>query len=1455
MALTKITNSAIADDIGLGGNPTTSTQTAGDSTTRIATTAFVSTAVANLVDSAPETLNTLAELATSIGNNATLSSTLTTSIATKLPLAGGTLTGNLNLGDNVRARFGTDNDLQIYHDGSNAQLVNSTGALFTQGTVKHMAANGSDYMATFNSGGSVELYHNTSVKLATTATGIDVTGIATMDGLTVNVSADSDSVATITSSATANNTQLRLGTSGNDSVISGSGGSNGGLKFKVYGSEKMAISSAGNVTINGGNLDVTGNIGVSGTVDGIDIAARDAVLTSTTTTAGAALPKAGGTMTGALVMGASALTLNGSLGTWSVNAEGARMSFGRNSANYINATHESGYLVFQTSNGETALTLNSSQEATFTNKLSATEVNIGAGATNGSKLRVNGKIVAGDASSTGGDVLLEGYYGNGATAVIGSEYSSGGLFLGYGVHPSTTTQGQFLSSTTATLSQGAYVVSDTHKWYTVTGGSSVAVGSQLTTMAERMRIKSDGYVGIGTINPVYKLVISNSGAAGIEFGPEYAGDTNLVQHYDRTANAYMDVNNIAQNHRFGRGSSEWMRITNLGNVGIGDDNPSDKFVVKGDAASIGVESADMQVALLGKRSSSGVGLDQGYLRLRNQGVTADGAVVDSAGPSFFNGGSVGIGTSSPNTQLQINSATDPKIRLESNESGSKRLELWIDGGEAIGYIAADQSASQLAFKTAGTERMRIDSSGDVGIGTISPGHKLDVEGGSNVFDIARFGSSASDNSEVTIGYFDANANNGIPALITASDFGGLIQGGEHGHLVLGIRDNDATDALDIVSGGGNFMSDSTYDTLVATFKANGNVGIGITDPDQALEIGAGGKLKLSRADNSRSMLLYTNNADCVIQSDTDPLHLQSANRMTFATNGASERMRIDTSGKVGIGTPAPTHGLTVSDDTGGDDANFRRITIKSATHGVNSGFRFDSESANGTARGGGYYFQPGDTDATTYLGLTASDSAYQMVVTRDGNVAIGTTEVANANSSLTIDVNQSSNNARGLHFYGGADVTNKYISIGRTHTAGNQYINSEVRFGAEVGGQGQSFLSFATGTANPNETTGNPERMRITSAGNVGIGTASPNAYSNQIALTINGTTHSRVDLEVGGVLKGNIHVDSGSINVDAGANKVRFNAGNTERARISSTGRLHINHTNDPGWDSLGTLVVKQIGNDYGIGVVDVNSQNTFKMLNNETYAELNYNVNLPIIFTTGTGAGTERMRIHTGGNVGIGAAAPSEKLEVDGGIKISNSNSRLYFGAEGGTSYRALEGNTGGSLLQVGEGYSSIALQGKVAINTTTTYDAALRVVGATSTVNGHGDLASISTETGSVVSSGSIKHEIGYSGTYSSGKTWTWTYAATSWKSFHVSLKVASTAGFSSYEGGGYNNNGGPMNTVEHGNDLGSLVITRSGQQMIMTYTTNTTHIHPFFELTYRQSGGDGSPRMDRLSLVQT
>ena len=90
-----VTGALIADDVALAGNPTTTTQSAGNSTTRIATTAFVTTAVSNLVDSAPGALDTLNELAAALGDDASFSTTVTNSIATKLPLAGGTLTGDL----------------------------------------------------------------------------------------------------------------------------------------------------------------------------------------------------------------------------------------------------------------------------------------------------------------------------------------------------------------------------------------------------------------------------------------------------------------------------------------------------------------------------------------------------------------------------------------------------------------------------------------------------------------------------------------------------------------------------------------------------------------------------------------------------------------------------------------------------------------------------------------------------------------------------------------------------------------------------------------------------------------------------------------------------------------------------------------------------------------------------------------------------------------------------------------------------------------------------------------------------------------------------------------------------------------------------------------------------------------------------------------------------------------
>jgi hypothetical protein len=71
----------------LTGSPTTPNVTAGDSSTKIANTSFVMTAVANLVASAPEALNTLNELASALGNDASFSTTISNSIGGKLSKA------------------------------------------------------------------------------------------------------------------------------------------------------------------------------------------------------------------------------------------------------------------------------------------------------------------------------------------------------------------------------------------------------------------------------------------------------------------------------------------------------------------------------------------------------------------------------------------------------------------------------------------------------------------------------------------------------------------------------------------------------------------------------------------------------------------------------------------------------------------------------------------------------------------------------------------------------------------------------------------------------------------------------------------------------------------------------------------------------------------------------------------------------------------------------------------------------------------------------------------------------------------------------------------------------------------------------------------------------------------------------------------------------------------------
>jgi hypothetical protein len=200
------------------------TQAANNNSTLIATTAYVQTELTDLIGGAPGTLATLNELAAAINDDASYSSTLTTAIATKMPLAGGaftgavttnstfdgvdiatrdgvltsttntanaalpkaggTMTGHTTHGDNVYSKWGASNDLEIYHSGTASFIKeNGTGELYIRGTniILKSGADNDDYIKCHENG-DVILYYSNSQKLATTTSGISVTGNVVVSG-------------------------------------------------------------------------------------------------------------------------------------------------------------------------------------------------------------------------------------------------------------------------------------------------------------------------------------------------------------------------------------------------------------------------------------------------------------------------------------------------------------------------------------------------------------------------------------------------------------------------------------------------------------------------------------------------------------------------------------------------------------------------------------------------------------------------------------------------------------------------------------------------------------------------------------------------------------------------------------------------------------------------------------------------------------------------------------------------------------------------------------------------------------------------------------------------------------------------------------------------------------------------------------------------------------------------
>lgn len=140
--------------------------------------------------------------------------------------------GNVTFGDNGKAIFGAGSNLQIYHDGSHARLREITGDFRIQTTSSGVNA----LVAKQNA--EVEITYAGATKLATTSTGIDVTGTATMDGLTV--------VGETTSSNGTYGTKLTYSNSQQSGIIDTFGNHN--LEFRTNNDRAMNIAANGDIS-------------------------------------------------------------------------------------------------------------------------------------------------------------------------------------------------------------------------------------------------------------------------------------------------------------------------------------------------------------------------------------------------------------------------------------------------------------------------------------------------------------------------------------------------------------------------------------------------------------------------------------------------------------------------------------------------------------------------------------------------------------------------------------------------------------------------------------------------------------------------------------------------------------------------------------------------------------------------------------------------------------------------------------------------------------------------------------------------------------------------------------------------------------------------------------------------------------------------------------------------------
>jgi hypothetical protein len=353
----------------------------------------------------------------------------------------------------------------------------------------------------------------------------------------------------------------------------------------------------------------------------------------------------------------------------------------------------------------------------------------------------------------------------------------------------------------------------------------------MTTDTERMRITSAGNVGIGTSSPSALLDIrsSSDGAVGIFRrlgGTINPGITIVANETGNTVGFNTAYSTSSPSYTFSIGGTEKMRLDSSGNLGLGV-TPS-AWSGTGKAYQVARTSVygDGSFTAFGSNwvSNSGdkyIASDYAtqYYQLNGSHVwrtapsgTAGNAITFTQAMTLDASGRLGIGTTSPAQSLHVNNTSASIVAQLQSGTGSVYLKL-ANSGNANGYIGYEGTGgTNMTFYTNDTERMRIDSSGNLLVGTASQygGEKFNVTSSSSASSsrtVNIYNSSATSTTKVANRLIRLSANaNGADNCIEFTDnvANNYYFGGNNGGAYVMANSN----GVRLSNGGTSWASDS-----------------------------------------------------------------------------------------------------------------------------------------------------------------------------------------------------------------------------------------------------------------------------------------------------------------------------------------------------------------------------------------------------------------------------------------------------------------------------------------------------------------------------------------------------------------------------------------------------------------------------------------------------------------------